>query len=105
MPAKPFDSFLRWGIVDADGKGGAAPQVYLEGAPLSPAVSLQATPSKFPAGTIGFGLMRVGEAGLFQVNGVKFDGNPNAVPEPGTLALAGIALVGLGRLLRHAKGR
>jgi hypothetical protein len=91
VPAKPFDGFHDYGIVDADGAGGAVPQLYVDGAPVSPAVSLLATPSMFPAGTIGFGSLNPNESGFFQTTRMVFEG----VPEPGAVALAGIALLGL----------
>jgi hypothetical protein len=95
VPAKPFDGFHDYAIVDTDGAGGALPQLYLDGAPVAPAVPLLSEPSRFAAGTIGFGSLNPNESGFFQTTRMAFEGNPNAVPEPSVVALAGIVLWGL----------
>jgi hypothetical protein len=92
---KPFDGFFDYAIVDPDGAGGVSPRFYFNGADVSPVVSLLAEPSKFPAGTIGFGSLNIHEGGLIQIQRLVFDGNPNAVPEPSAIALLGIAIVGV----------
>ena len=100
VPSKPFDGFHDYAIVDTDGAGGAAPQLYLDGGAQ---VSLPSEPSRFPAGTIGFGSLNPNEAGFFQTTRMVFEGNPNAVPEPGALALVVAALVGSASFARRRK--
>jgi hypothetical protein len=100
VPDKPFDGFHDYGIVDTDGAGGAAPQLYIDGAPANPAVPLPNSPSRFAAGTIGFGSLNPNESGFFQTTRMVFEG----VPEPSGVTLAGIALLGLARRSRRLRG-
>jgi hypothetical protein len=93
VPAKPFDGFHDYAIVDIDGAGGVGPQLYVDGAP---AASLLPEPSKYPAGTIGFGSLNPNESGFFQTSRMVFEGNRNAIPEPSVITLAGIALCSFG---------
>jgi hypothetical protein len=101
VPDKPFDGFHDYGIVDADGAGGAPPQLYVDGAPVNPAVPLPNSPSRFAAGTIGFGSLNPNESGFFQTTRMVFQG----VPEPSAVILAGIALLSLAHRSRQATGR
>jgi hypothetical protein len=81
VPAKPFDSFHDWALVDADGAGGAAPTVQLDGVALDPVVTAIPAPSRFPAGTVGWGTLNPFESGFFQTMHMVFEGNP-APPPP-----------------------
>jgi hypothetical protein len=101
VPAKPFDGFHDYSIVDPDGAGGVTPQFYVDGSPVTPAVSLLAEPSRFAAGTIGFGSLNPNESGFFQTTRMVFEG----VPEPSSWTLAGISLLALARRSRHARKR
>jgi hypothetical protein len=77
---KPFDGFHDYAIVDPDGTGGSAPHFYLDGADVTPVVTLLSEPSKFPAGTVGWGSLNPNESGFFQTTHMVFDGNPVAMP-------------------------
>jgi hypothetical protein len=91
---KPFEIYHDYAIVDPDGLGPDAPRFYLDGVEV-PGVSLLAEPSRFPAGTIGVGSLNPFETGFLQIDYLRFDGNPNAVPEPSAMLLAGLSLIGL----------
>jgi hypothetical protein len=100
VPAKPFDGFHDYAIVDTDGAGGSAPQLFLDGVAQ---VSLPTSPSRFPRGTIGFGSLNPNESGFFQTTRMVFEGNPNAVPEPGALVLLVGSLFGLTPFARRVR--
>jgi hypothetical protein len=98
---KPFDGFFDYAIVDPDGAGGLTPRLHVNGADVSPVVSLLAEPSRFPAGTIGFGSLNIHESGFIQIQRLVFDGNPNAVPEPSAVVLIVASMFGLVAIARR----
>lgn len=77
---KPFDGFHDYSLVDLDGAGGAAPTVQLNGEDVALIAPVTASPSRFPAGTVGWGSLNPNEAGFMQTTHIVFDGNPNAEP-------------------------
>jgi hypothetical protein len=80
---KPFDFFRDWALVDADGAGGAAPTVQLNGEDLTLLAPVAPAPSRFPAGTVGWGSLNNFESGFFQTTHMVFEGNPDAMPPAG----------------------
>jgi hypothetical protein len=81
VATKPFDGFHDWALVDADGAGGAAPIVQLDGVALNPVVTAIPAPSMFPAGTVGWGTLNPFEQGFFQTTHMVFEGS--TAPPPG----------------------
>jgi hypothetical protein len=75
-PAKPFDSFHDWALVDSAGAGGKPPGIFLDG--VDQMVAVIPAPSMFPAGTVGWGTLDPFESGFTQTKHMVFEGNPTA---------------------------
>jgi hypothetical protein len=80
---KPFDGFHDYSLVDSDGAGGAAPFVQLDGVALDPVVMAVPAPSRFPAGTIGWGSLNPNEAGFMQTQHIVFEASEALPGKPG----------------------
>ena len=80
---KPFDGFHDYSLVDADGAGGAAPTVQLNGEPLDPVVMAVPAPSRFPAGTVGWGSLNIFEVGHMQTTHIVFEASEALPGDPG----------------------
>ena len=77
---RPFDAFHDWALVDPDGRGGAPPKVQLNAEDVVMLAMIEPSPSRFPAGTVGWGTLNPFESGFFQTTHMVFEGNPDATP-------------------------
>jgi hypothetical protein len=80
---KPFDGFHEYSLVDADGTGGAPPIVQLDGVALDPSVIAVPAPSRFTAGTVGWGSLNPFEAGHMQTQHIVFEASEALPGDPG----------------------